>query len=86
MHLYKHNDGRYALLGSARFDDVSAWCRVPIDIVENAECAANTDPTLFQHSDGRYALSFGLPARFTVGVPAWHRLPIDIIERAQEKP
>ncbi|SHI12508.1 hypothetical protein [Pollutimonas bauzanensis] len=36
-------------------------------------------PILYQHEDGRYALSFG-PARFAIGEPAWYRVPLDLIE------
>src|SRR5690606_13591604 len=36
-------------------------------------------PRLYQHTDGRYGLSFG-PAKFAQGEPAWYAVPIDVYE------
>lgn len=52
----------------------------PVD--KSAELQSQAQPAtplLYQHSDGRYGLSFG-PAQFRVGDPAWCRVPIDVLE------
>lgn len=36
-------------------------------------------PRLYQHTDGRYGLSFG-PAKFAQGEPAWYSVPIDVYD------